>query len=81
MTKEEIKNIIADAFEKIVDELTEELDTNKSLKDYGANSIDRADIAIDAMEAVGCKIPLVDLGKVSNISGLIDLLYERQNDK
>lgn len=81
MTKEEIKEIIANLFEEIVGDLEEELDISKSLKDYGANSIDRADIAIDAMEAVGCKIPLVDMGKVNNISGLIDLLYERQNDK
>jgi polyketide biosynthesis acyl carrier protein len=51
---------------------------NVSLKSYGANSIDRMDIVIKSMEDVGVKIPLVELGKVSNIQGLVDVLFEAQ---
>ena len=51
---------------------------SESLKNYGANSIDRMDIVIKSMEDVGVKIPLVELGGVQNIEGLIDVLYGAQ---
>jgi polyketide biosynthesis acyl carrier protein len=48
------------------------------LKDLGANSIDRMEIVTMSMEALGIKIPLVELGQVENIEGLVNLLYERK---
>ena len=51
------------------------------LKEYGANSIDRADISMEAMERMGCNISLIEFGKVNNLEGLVDVLYEHQNDK
>ncbi|MCT4598819.1 MAG: phosphopantetheine-binding protein [Vallitalea sp.] len=77
MSREDILNIVKKCIEDILGDVGE-IDINKSLKDYGANSIDRADITMDSMEAIGCKIPLVEFGNVSNIQGLVDVFYEKQ---
>lgn len=43
------------------------------LVDLGANSIDRAEIAIRTMEDLSVKIPLIEFAQVQNIAGLLDL--------
>ena len=45
-----------------------------SLKDLGANSIDRAEIAILMMERLGLKIPPAELTRVAAIRELAELL-------
>ena len=49
------------------------------LVDLGANSIDRADIAIRTMEDLSIKMPLVELAKVTNIGELVDLFSRYTN--
>jgi polyketide biosynthesis acyl carrier protein len=44
-----------------------------SLRDLGANSIDRADILIQSQEALKLKFPLHEMGSARNIQGLVDL--------
>ncbi|MBY9086498.1 poly(3-hydroxyalkanoate) depolymerase, partial [Paenibacillus sp. HN-1] len=53
----------------------EEVKIELSLKDLGANSIDRADIAVSSMEALGLKMSMVEFGQVKNIQELVNLLY------
>ncbi len=48
-----------------------------SLRDLGANSVDRVDIVIQAMETLNVKFPLHELAAVKNIQGLIDFLREK----
>lgn len=55
-----------------------EISIEKSLKDLGANSIDRAEVVTLSIEDLGIKIPMVEFGKVSNIRGMVDLLYEKK---
>lgn len=52
-----------------------------SMKDLGANSIDRADVVVKSMADLSLKIPLIEFAKVSNIGGLVDLLYNKLQDK
>lgn len=49
------------------------------LVDLGANSIDRMEITVSTMEDMDVKIPITEMGKVSNIGGLVELLYRFQN--
>jgi polyketide biosynthesis acyl carrier protein len=50
------------------------------LKDLGANSLDRAEITIQCLEDLQIKIPLVELGGVENIKGLVELLTRKVNE-
>jgi polyketide biosynthesis acyl carrier protein len=78
MTKEEVFQVVKDSIiEFLPDVSPEQIEISLSLKDLGANSVDRMDIVINSMESLGIKIPLVEFGKVNNIQGLVDLLYER----
>lgn len=51
----------------------------KSLKDLGANSIDRMDVVTQSMEALGIVVPMVAFGKVCNLRGLVDVLVNHSN--
>ncbi|MEM7393659.1 MAG: acyl carrier protein [Verrucomicrobiota bacterium] len=50
---------------------------DRSMKDLGANSIDRADVIIQTMEAFDLKFPLHELGALKNIGELVDDLHRR----
>jgi polyketide biosynthesis acyl carrier protein len=52
-----------------------EVGIDHSLKDLGANSIDRMEVVTQSMEELGLKIPMVEFGKVQNIKGLVELLH------
>jgi polyketide biosynthesis acyl carrier protein len=81
MNKDEVFKIVKEAIAEVIEEQDEEISIDKDLKYYGANSIDRADISMLAMEKMGCKIPLIQFGTVKNIQGLVDVLFENQNAK
>lgn len=48
-----------------------------SLKEIGADSIERVEIMTAAIEDLSLKMPLVELGRAKDIKGLIDILYEK----
>lgn len=78
MSKEQVFQIVKNNIIEFLPEiLPNQIELTVSLKDLGANSIDRMDIVIKSMETLGLKIPLVEFGKLHNIQGLVDLLYER----
>ncbi len=67
-----------------IEQIAPEIDTNnvkidQSLRELGVNSIDSADIIIMSMENLNLKIPLVEFGKLKNIEGIVDFLYEKAN--
>ena len=45
-----------------------------SLRELGANSIDRVEVANAAMEELNIDIPRTALGNLSNLSALVDVL-------
>jgi polyketide biosynthesis acyl carrier protein len=51
----------------------------KSLKDLGANSIDRMEVVTRSMEELAVKIPLVEFGRVKNLEGLVNVLHRFSN--
>ena len=49
----------------------------ESLKELGANSIDRSEIVMMTLDSLSLKIPLVETVKASNIGELVSLLHAR----
>jgi polyketide biosynthesis acyl carrier protein len=49
---------------------------DKSLVDLGANSVDRMEVVTLTMEDLGVKIPLMSFAGVSDIGGLVSVLFE-----
>ena len=67
MNKEEIFSVLrAHVGEFVIED---------SLKDLGANSIDRMDIIVETMEELGIKIPMVNFGKCKNMKDIVDIYY------
>ncbi|MCX7920827.1 MAG: acyl carrier protein [Clostridia bacterium] len=78
MTKEQIFELVKNSIREMVPEInTDNVRIEQSLRDLGVNSIDRMDIVIKCMEDLNLKIPLVEFGKVKNIAGIVELLYEK----
>lgn len=48
-----------------------------SLKDLGANSIDRADILMMTLDSLSLKVPLIEMSKANNIRELVDMIHEK----
>jgi len=76
MSKNEIFELLKNAIVEIMPDLSpDQIKIEESLRDLGANSVDRMDIVIRVMELLNIKIPLVEFGKVNNMQGIVDLLY------
>ena len=73
------------AFEALVDSAREILGLPEdqvvtradSLRDLGANSVDRADIITDAMEELGVWTALVSFADAQNLGELADVLEQK----
>lgn len=75
MSREELLELMKDAINYIVPEIsTDNLNFNDSLKELGANSIDRAEIIIMLMEDANVKLPMVSFGDAKNIGEIIDIV-------
>jgi len=82
MSKEEIFEIVKNCVVDILPDINEnDIKITDALKDLGANSIDRMDVTIGCMKALKLKVPMIRFGNISNIQGLVDVLYEECNAK
>lgn len=50
---------------------------NDSLMEFGANSLDRVDIIMSAMEALGVQCDMMEFKNCDNIDGIVDILYNK----
>ena len=77
MTRDEIWGVIKKHLADAVDDLdVDSIDTSKSMKDYGANSLDLVEVVSRSMRELKVKIPRAELNKVTNIDGLITLFEQ-----
>jgi acyl carrier protein len=51
------------------------IDPSRSMKDFGANSLDIVEVVSASMRELKIKIPRAELSKLTNIDGLVDLLH------
>lgn len=76
MSKEEVFEIVKENVIDILPDVNEQdIHPEECLKNLGANSIDRMEITVSCMKSLSLKIPLIEFGSVSNIQGLVDVLY------
>lgn len=77
MNKHAIYQIVEMVIKDVLPDINENLISGtKSLKDLGANSIDRMEVITMSLEKIGIKIPLINFAKVTNIEGIVDVLAE-----
>ncbi|ANE74999.1 acyl carrier protein [Dickeya solani] len=77
-SKEDIFNIIVHNLLEILPYLdTSTIALEQSMKDLGANSIDRADVLLSSMETLDLMFPLHEAGDLKNIGELVDFLHAK----
>ncbi|MBT2459207.1 acyl carrier protein [Streptomyces sp. ISL-86] len=71
-------DLIVENTREVIPELEgHRFEPSDSLRDLGANSIDRAEIIIMALESLSVRIPLVELADAKNIGELADLIHDK----
>jgi polyketide biosynthesis acyl carrier protein len=75
--KEQIFEILKEKITEILEDVPPDtIKIEGSLKDYGANSVDRMEIATLTMEALDVVVPVVKMAGIKDIKGLVDILYK-----
>lgn len=77
MSKEHVFEVVKNVIIEVLPDLdSDQVQIEKSLRELGANSIDRMEVVTMSMEELDLKIPLMSFAQVSNIQGLVDVLLE-----
>jgi polyketide biosynthesis acyl carrier protein len=78
MTRADVFAVVTQQILEVLPDLDPALiHEDQSMRDLGANSIDRADVIVQTMEQLGVKFPISDLAGVTNLRGLVDVLHAR----
>jgi acyl carrier protein len=77
MTKDQVFAVVKKHLMQTVDGLDEaQIQPDKSMKALGANSLDIVEIVSVSMRELKVKVPRSELSKLTDIGGLVDLLFE-----
>jgi acyl carrier protein len=80
--REEIASIVRKHLIEVVGDIkAADIDMSRSMKEFGANSLDIVDVVSSAMRELKVKVPRSELGKLTNMNGLVDLLYASVQEK
>ena len=71
-----IEVIKSNITKNIEDIKIEDIDIQKSMKDYGANSLDIIEVVSCSMRELNLKIPRTELSDLKTIDGLVDKFLE-----
>lgn len=75
-SKEDILAVIRTHLSNAVDDVpAETIEPERSMKDYGANSLDIVEVVSASMRQLRIKVPRAKLKELKDIQGLVDLLY------
>lgn len=79
MNKQEVFEAVKKSIIEIIPELSTRVITlEDSLRELGANSIDRAEILIQTMSDLQVKIPLLEFGSAKNINDIVSVIVDKQ---
>ena len=77
MEKEAIFDLVVTHTSEVIPALkSHSFKPEETLKELGANSLDRTDILDELMEALSLDVPRVELFGTRNIGELVELLYQ-----
>ena len=77
MTRENVLAVVSRHLANAVDGIDPTtLDGSRSMKDYGANSLDIVEVVSAAMRELKVKVPRSELNKLTSIDGFVDLLCD-----
>jgi len=81
MTKDEVFTVLKKyILEQLEDEVEEsEITIDKSMVDFGANSLDIVEIVSNTMRELKIKIPRDELAKIDTMEGLVETMTEYTN--
>lgn len=78
MTKQEIVDIIVRHAREVLPALeSRDIQPADSLKELGANSVDRSDIIMMTLETLSISIPLIEMAKAQNIGELAGIIHAK----
>ncbi len=81
-SKEAIIDIVKEHLMDNLEEMDDaEFDPDKSMKDMGANSLDIVEVVSCTMRDLKVKVPRSELGKLENVTQLVDLLHATATEK
>lgn len=82
MTHDQVVAVVIKHLVRSIDDLKpENIDIMKSMKDYGANSLDIVEVVSASMRELKVKVPRADLSSITNIDGLATLLLKVWTEK
>jgi acyl carrier protein len=82
VTRDQIKEVVLKHLAEAVEGVDiAKVDTSKSMKEIGANSLDMVEIVSASMRELRIKVPRTELSKLTNIDGLLNLLHEVSVEK
>ena len=81
-TREHILTVVKKHILDISEDLTEEqIDPVQSMRDLGINSLDIVEVVSCSMRELKVKVPRSELSNLTNIDGLVELLYRVSMEK
>jgi len=76
MTRNDVFAVVKKHMIDIVEDLPESaIDPSLSMRELGANSLDMVEIVSCAMRDLKVKVPRSELAGLTNVDGLVDLLF------
>ena len=80
MTKEQVIEVIKKNIASNIDDIdATSIDPQKSMKDYGANSLDMIEVVSTSMRDLKIKVPRSELADINNIDQLATKFLEYTN--
>lgn len=78
MTQQDILGLIARHAGDVLPRLQNHaFQPTDSLKELGANSVDRSEIIMMTLESLSMRVPLIDMAKAKNIGELADIIHAK----
>ena len=82
ITREKVTEVVKRHLVDTIEELEgQEIDTSRSMKDLGANSLDIVEVVSCSMRDLKIKVPRSELNSLTNMNELIDLLHRVGEEK
>jgi acyl carrier protein len=82
MEREQVAAVVCKHLIEVVGDLKpSDIDMARSMKEFGANSLDIVEVVSCAMRELKVKVPRSELSKLTNMNGLVDLLHDSLQEK